>query len=141
MLHEQLEHQNVANSIENDRSNTVEMAASSAKMLQLAPKVAISTKILQIRVKLEVRAQECSKYGVNGSFKVKMLQAARKMDRTGNKKHNGKTSQNNSRPKKQTYMYTYNGLFCSISMLIYVLICFIMLCLHVCGTYLVVLWQ
>ena len=42
MLHEQFEHQNVAISIENQRfelknvANTVEMAASSSKMLQIA---------------------------------------------------------------------------------------------------------
>jgi hypothetical protein len=39
MLHEQFEHQHVANTIENERfeaANTVEMAASSSKMLQIA---------------------------------------------------------------------------------------------------------
>jgi hypothetical protein len=44
MLHEQFQHQNVANSIENERfelkhaANTVETAASSSKMLQIPPK-------------------------------------------------------------------------------------------------------
>ena len=45
MLHEQFEHQHVAISIENQRfelknaANTVEMAASSSKMLQIARKM------------------------------------------------------------------------------------------------------
>ena len=45
MFHEQFEHQNVAHSMENERfslknaANTVDMAASSSKMLQIARKM------------------------------------------------------------------------------------------------------
>jgi hypothetical protein len=90
------EHQNVANSMGNERfelknaGNTVDMAASSSKMLQMAPKCC----------KFELKnAANTVEMAPSSS---KMLQIARKMDRTGNppKKQNGNknTSPNNFRP-------------------------------------------
>ena len=88
MFHEQFEHQNVAHSMENERfslknaANTVDMAASSSKMLQIAPKCC---KLEDIRgsnsKKIVERAPSCSK----------MLQITRKMDRIGNPKMGEKT--------------------------------------------------
>jgi len=72
------EHQNVANSMGNERfelknaGNTVDMAASSSKMLQMAPTCC----------KFELKnAANTVEMAPSSS---KMLQIARKMDRTGN---------------------------------------------------------
>jgi hypothetical protein len=95
------EHQNVANSMGNERfelknaGNTVDMAASSSKMLQMAPKCC----------KFELKnAANTVEMAPSSS---KMLQIARKMDRTGNQKNipKRKKTTNNSGP-------LYDCIFC-----------------------------
>ena len=101
MFHEQFEHQNVAHSMENERfslknaANTVDMAASSSKMLQIAPKCC----------KLEdIRGSNSKKNSWKGTF---LLQNA------ANNKENGQNrkSQNGGKDNSGPLIFPHlNGL-------------------------------
>ena len=92
MLHEQFEHQNVANSIENERfelknaANTLETAASSSKMLLIPPKCCKSYG------KWEVPTPKCCKDSWNGSFQLQ---------NAANSKENGQKNRFLKKNRKQ----------------------------------------
>ena len=101
MLHEQFEHQNVANSISNERfelknaASTLETAASSSKMLLIPPTCC------KFYGKWEVPTPKCCKDSWNGSFQLENAANSKEngQKQIKQKNQNGKTkSQNNSGP-------------------------------------------